>query len=246
MAVQGATATTGTGTGATTATATPPTLGDETTGTTGTLSTVDDATTGTTGTMTTVDDETTGTTGTLTPSDHAAGAISPTARTIDDLNRTVAELYTDVGVIKLRFYPSAAPNHVRNFVQLAQSGFYNGTKFHRIIPGFMIQGGDPNSIAGNPSTWGTGGSAATLRQEFNGISHRRGILSMARSADPDSASSQFFICVADAPFLDNKYTVFGSVIDGMNLVDAIANAPRDHNDRPLAPISIRRIVLRVP
>src|SRR5207247_2203080 len=116
--------------------------------------------------------------------------------------------------------------------------------FHRVIPGLMIMGGDPNTIAGPRSTWGIGGSGRTLASEFSSISHRRGILSMARANDPGSASSQFFICVADSPFLDNLYSVFGEVTSGMNVVDSIANAAHGANDRPTDPVTIRHITVR--
>jgi cyclophilin family peptidyl-prolyl cis-trans isomerase len=156
----------------------------------------------------------------------------------------VAELHTSAGEIDIRFYPDAAPNHVKNFIDLAEKGFYNGTKFHRVIPGFMIQGGDPNTISGNPYTWGTGGSGKNVAAEFNSIHHARGVVSMARSNDPNSASSQFFICVADAGSLDNQYTAFGKVTKGMDVADKIVNAPRGANDRPDNPTSIDKIVIR--
>jgi peptidyl-prolyl cis-trans isomerase B (cyclophilin B) len=157
----------------------------------------------------------------------------------------IAELHTSAGEIDIRFFPEVAPNHVRNFIDLSEKGFYNGTKFHRVIPGFMIQGGDPNTVSGSPATWGTGGSPNRLKQEFNSIHHARGILSMARSTDPDSASSQFFICVADAASLDNQYTVFGQVTKGMDVADKIVSAQRDpRNDRPNDPVTIDKVVVR--
>jgi cyclophilin family peptidyl-prolyl cis-trans isomerase len=156
----------------------------------------------------------------------------------------VAELHTSAGEIDIRFYPDAAPNHVKNFIDLAEKGFYNGTKFHRVIPGFMIQGGDPNTISGNPYTWGTGGSGKNVAAEFNSIHHARGVVSMARSNDPNSASSQFFICVADAGSLDNQYTAFGKVTKGMDVADKIVSAPRGAGDRPNTPTSIDKIVIR--
>ncbi|HEX3110130.1 MAG TPA: peptidylprolyl isomerase, partial [Thermoanaerobaculia bacterium] len=116
--------------------------------------------------------------------------------------------------------------------------------FHRVIPGFMIQGGDPNTISGDPSTWGTGGSGKTINAEFNDIHHARGIVSMARTNDPNGASSQFFICVADASSLDNQYTVFGEVTKGMDVADKIVNAPRGENDRPNNPTTIEKVVIR--
>lgn len=156
----------------------------------------------------------------------------------------VAEIHTSAGEIDVRFYPDKAPNHVKNFIDLAESGFYNGIKFHRVIPGFMIQGGDPNTKTGAPQTWGSGGSPNKIKAEFNDIHHGRGILSAARTNDPNSASSQFFIMVADAPFLDNQYSAFGKVIRGMEVADKIVNAPRGESDRPNSPTSIERIVIR--
>lgn len=156
----------------------------------------------------------------------------------------IAELHTSAGEIDIRFYPDKAPGHVKNFIDLAEKGFYNGTKFHRVIPGFMIQGGDPNTIGGDPSTWGTGGSGKHVNAEFNDIHHKRGIVSMARAQDPNSASSQFFITVADAGFLDRQYSVFGEVIKGMDVADKIVSAPRGPNDRPNSPTSIEKVVVR--
>lgn len=155
-----------------------------------------------------------------------------------------AILHTSAGDISVRFFPDVAPNHVRNFVELANRGFYDGVKFHRIIPGFMIQTGDPNTISGPISSWGTGGSGKTLKGEFNSIPHTRGIVSMARSQNPDSASSQFFIVVKDSSSLDGKYTVFGHVTTGMEIADKIANAPRGQNDRPNDPVTIKSITFR--
>jgi len=157
----------------------------------------------------------------------------------------VAELHTTLGEIDIRFFPDVAPNHVRNFIDLAGRGFYNGTKFHRVIPGFMIQGGDPNTVSGDPNSWGTGGSPNRLKSEFNRVHHKRGIVSMARSNHPDSASSQFFICVADVFQLDNQYTVFGQVTKGMDVVDKIVKAPRNQqNDRPNDPVAIQSVTIR--
>ena len=161
-----------------------------------------------------------------------------------DYANKVAELHTTAGEIDVRFFPDKTPNHVKNFIDLAESGFYNGIKFHRIIPGFMIQGGDPNTKTGSPDTWGTGGSPNKLKAEFNDIKHVRGILSMARTADPNSASSQFFIMVAPAPSLDGQYTAFGKVIRGMEVADKIVNAAHDANDRPTNATTIERVVVR--
>lgn len=145
---------------------------------------------------------------------------------------TTAVIETRLGNIELRFLPDAAPNHVKNFIDLAKKGFYDGTIFHRVIPGFMIQGGDPKSKDHNKSAHGTGGPGHTVKAEFSSELHKRGILSMARSADPDSAGSQFFIVVADAPNLDGQYTVFGEVTKGLDVVDKIVSQPRDRRDNP--------------
>ncbi|PYQ61632.1 MAG: peptidylprolyl isomerase, partial [Acidobacteria bacterium] len=123
-------------------------------------------------------------------------------------------------------------------------GFYNGTKFHRVIPGFMVQGGDPNTKTSDASSWGTGGSGKNVAAEFSTVSHKRGIVSMARAADPNSASSQFFIVVKDSPFLDRQYTVFGQVTKGVDVADKIVSAPRDANDRPNSPTTIEKVVIR--
>ena len=139
---------------------------------------------------------------------------------------------TSFGNIKFNLLSDIAPETVRNFSQLVKSGFYNGTLFHRIIPGFMIQGGDPNTKNPDKSTWGQGGPGYNLKAEFNSRSHLRGIVSMARSSDPDSAGSQFFIVTSDSTFLDRQYTVFGEVVEGMEVADKIVNLPRDGNDCP--------------
>jgi peptidyl-prolyl cis-trans isomerase B (cyclophilin B) len=137
------------------------------------------------------------------------------------------------GEIVLRFYPDVAPNHVKNFVTLAKDKFYDGCTFHRVIPGFMIQGGDPNSKKPDRSLHGMGGPGHQVVAEFNSKPHTRGVVSMARSNDPNSAGSQFFICVADANFLDWKYTAFGEVVSGMEIADKIVNVKRDGRDNPL-------------
>ena len=145
---------------------------------------------------------------------------------------TDAIIKTSFGNIKFNLMSDIAPETVRNFSQLAKSGFYNGTLFHRIIPGFMIQGGDPNTKNPDKSTWGQGGPGYNLKAEFNSRSHLRGIVSMARATDPDSAGSQFFIVTSDSTFLDRQYTVFGEVVEGMEVADKIVNLPRDGNDCP--------------
>jgi len=151
---------------------------------------------------------------------------------MEKLKNTRAVIETKYGKIELKFYPQAAPNHVKNFIKLAKEGFYDGTIFHRVIPGFMIQGGDSNTKGPNKGTYGTGGPGHTVNAEFSNISHKRGILSMARSMDPNSAGSQFFIVVKDSPFLDRQYTVFGEVVKGMEVADKIVNLPRDARDLP--------------
>lgn len=134
-------------------------------------------------------------------------------------------IVTKQGTIKLQLFEKVAPNHVQNIIDLANSHFYDGTYFHRVIPGFMIQGGDPNTKDNDYSNDGMGNGPHQLNAEFNNIHHERGILSMARAQSPNSASSQFFICVADAGFLDHQYTAFGQVTDGMDVVDKIVNLP---------------------
>ena len=155
-----------------------------------------------------------------------------TKEEIKKMADTKAVIETKFGKIELKFFPEVAPNHVNNFIELAKKGFYDGTTFHRVIPGFMIQGGDPNSKNPDKSMHGMGGPGYTVKAEFNDKAHKRGILSMARAASPDSAGSQFFICVADAPFLNKQYTVFGEVVSGMDVVDKIVNQPRDPRDNP--------------
>ena len=145
-------------------------------------------------------------------------------------------------VIKLELDETAAPKTVANFNKLVSEGFYDGLSFHRIIPGFMIQGGDP---VGN----GTGGSKENIVGEFasngvnNPIKHTRGVISMARSMDPNSASSQFFIMHADAPHLDGNYAAFGHVVEGLEVVDEIANTPTDFRDKPTTPVIIKRVYI---
>jgi peptidyl-prolyl cis-trans isomerase B (cyclophilin B) len=164
-----------------------------------------------------------------------AGLAGPAAAD-EDATEPVVTLVTNQGDIVLRFFPDSAPEHVKNFLWHARNT-YTGTLFHRVIPGFMIQGGDPNSKDEDPNNDGMGGYSykgpgTSLPAEFNDRHHTRGILSMARSRDPDSAGSQFFVMHGDAPFLDGKYTVFGETIDGIEVVDAIVNTPRNERDRP--------------
>ncbi|HIS70352.1 MAG TPA: peptidylprolyl isomerase [Candidatus Gallacutalibacter stercoravium] len=144
--------------------------------------------------------------------------------------------------IKVELYPEIAPNTVNNFISLVNKGFYDGVIFHRVIPGFMIQGGDPQGI-------GIGGPGYSIKGEFeanrfhNPLKHTRGVISMARSRHPDSAGSQFFIMVADAPHLDGQYAAFGKVIEGMEEADRIVNAKRDYNDKPLQDEVMRKVTV---
>ncbi len=154
------------------------------------------------------------------------------AKEIKKMSDTKAVVKTKFGDITLKFFPDVAPNHVNNFIELAKKGFYDGTVFHRVIPGFMIQGGDPNSKDHNKARHGLGGPGYSLKAEFSKKPHKRGTLSMARSAHPDSAGSQFFICVADTPHLNGQYSVFGEVVGGMDVVDTIVSRPHDRRDNP--------------
>jgi len=144
----------------------------------------------------------------------------------------IAVIETKFGKIEMEFFADKAPGHVKNFKDLAKTGFYDGTIFHRVIPGFMIQGGDPNTKSDDRATHGMGGPGHSINAEFNDTLHKRGILSMARSQDPNSAGSQFFIVVKKSSFLDGKYTAFGKVLSGMAVADQIVNAPRDKRDNP--------------
>ena len=162
-------------------------------------------------------------------------------------DQKVAIISTKFGDMVVEFFPDVAPKHVENFQILAEEGYYNGTTFHRVIPGFMIQGGDPNSKDLDRMNDGTGGRAGkffgigrendpeswTVPAEFNDTPHQRGTLSMARSQSIDSGSSQFFICHDNASFLDGQYTVFGQLISGIEVVDQIVNSERDPRDNPL-------------
>ena len=150
-----------------------------------------------------------------------------------------AIIKTKFGEMKLVFFPDFAPKHVESFLTLARKGFYDGTIFHRVIPGFMIQGGDPNTKdPSNRQSYGNGGPGYTVPAEFNRIPHERGIVSAARAADPNSAGSQFFIVIDKAPHLDGKYTVFGEVVRGMDVADKIVQQPRDRRDNPLERVEI--------
>ena len=150
-------------------------------------------------------------------------------------------LETNLGNITIEFFYDDAPNHVENFIKLSQLGFYDGTVFHRIIPGFMIQGGDPNTVSGDSSSWGMGGSDERVDAEFNTIKHNRGIVSMARSADPNSGGSQFFIVHKDSNFLDEQYTVFGRIVteESFETLDKIASVETGDGDKPINPEQVK-------
>lgn len=158
------------------------------------------------------------------------------------MQNPIVTFETTAGTIKAELFPETAPNTVRNFISLVQSGFYDGTIFHRVIPGFMIQGGDPQGS-------GMGGPGYSIKGEFdqngfaNPLKHSRGVLSMARAMSPDSAGSQFFIMVADAPHLDGQYAAFGKVTEGMQAADAIVSAPRDYSDRPKEEQRVQRVTV---
>ncbi len=143
-----------------------------------------------------------------------------------------ATISTKFGDIHLEFFDTLAPKHVQNFLDLARKGFYDGTTFHRVIPGFMVQGGCPNTKPGAGGVPGTGGPGYNVDAEFNDTSHVRGVLSMARASDPNSAGCQFFVVVSDSAFLDGQYTAFGRVTQGIEIADQIVSQPKDARDLP--------------
>lgn len=159
----------------------------------------------------------------------------------------IAILDTTQGNITLEFFPKAAPKHVENFIKLSKSGFYDGVVFHRIVKDFVIQAGDPNTKNNETERerWGTGGPNFTINAEFNDIPHKKGILSMARTSDPNSAGSQFFIVTRDSQFLDNQYTVFGKVIEGIDIVEKIESQKTNQNNQPINPedVKIKRVII---
>jgi len=161
---------------------------------------------------------------------------APPVMTIDAKKNYTAQIETTLGKIQVELYPKDAPGHVNSFAFLAKEGFYAGAIFHRVIPGFMIQGGDPTGT-------GMGGPGYQLKAEFNSRKHVRGVLSMARSSDPHSAGSQFFIMHADSPHLDGQYTAFGKVTSGLEVVDKIAGLPKGPNDRPVNPPAIVSVTI---
>ena len=163
-----------------------------------------------------------------------------------DLQKTEVVLVTNYGDMRLSFRPDKAPNHVENFVKLALQGFYDGTKFHRVIRNFMIQGGCPNTKDDSAQeSWGSGGPGYTIDAEFNDLRHLRGTLSMARTSDPNSAGSGFFVVHKDAPHLDNQYTAFGNLVEGVDTLDRIANLPcgGPKRETPIDPVVLQAAVV---
>jgi len=153
-----------------------------------------------------------------------------------------AIISTTEGEMVIEFWADVAPSHVENFKKLAQKGFYDGTAFHRVIKGFMIQGGDPlTKDDAKQSQWGTGGPGYQIKAEFNDKAHVRGVLSMARSNDPNSAGSQFFICHGDPRFLDKQYTAFGKLIKGDDVLEKIATTPTHPGDRPIKKMGLTSV-----
>ena len=183
-----------------------------------------------------------------------AGQEIPKHRSHEDIARSVLQNLPEtgevdtattapVGKIVLEFFPKDAPGHVENFKMLARIGFYNGVTFHRMIPGFMIQGGDPKTRDDDRSNDGAGGPGYAIPAEFNNRKHLRGTLSMARTSDPNSAGSQFFICVAPTQHLNGTYTIFGQVIAGIDVVDKIVSVPRDKRDNPLKKVIMKSVTI---
>lgn len=180
-----------------------------------------------------------------TPAPQKETMETPTAKKdAAAAKKDVAVIKTAQGVIVFEFLPDVAPKMVENFKDLARSGFYNGTTFHRVIPGFMIQGGDPLSKDSDPNNDGTGSGPRKMPAEFTTkYSHKRGMVSTARSSDPNSGSCQFFIMHQDKTHLDNQYTIFGRVLEGMDVVDTIATVPKGRNDRPLQNVVMEKVTI---
>ncbi len=165
-------------------------------------------------------------------------SIKKTAEKVEQKNKeTIAVVETSMGAFKFKFFEDKAPDTCKNFIDLTNKGFYNGLIFHRIIPNFMIQGGCPDGT-------GTGGPGYKIKAEFNDVKHVPGIVSMARSRHPDSAGSQFFVCVANTPFLDGKYTAFGKVIEGYDVVEKISKVKTGTNDKPIKDVIIKKITIK--
>jgi peptidyl-prolyl cis-trans isomerase B (cyclophilin B) len=159
-----------------------------------------------------------------------------------------AVIKTPYGEMTVAFWPDVAPKTVENFKKLARAGFYDGTAFHRIIKGFMIQGGCPNTREGQKGIPGTGGPGYSIKAEFNEKPHVKGVLSMARSSSPDSAGSQFFICHGDARFLDRQYTAFGQLVSGVDVLEQIANVPTAGSERstPVERVALESVTIVSP
>jgi peptidyl-prolyl cis-trans isomerase B (cyclophilin B) len=163
------------------------------------------------------------------------------------MDTEVAVIKTSHGEITIEFWPEVAPKTVENFKKLAKSGFYDGTCFHRIVKGFMVQGGDPlTKNAGAENRWGTGDPGYKIKAEFSDKPHVRGVISMARSQDPDSAASQFFICLGDARFLDKQYTAFGKLIQGDDVLGKLGDTPTKHGgggekSRPIERVEVESV-----
>lgn len=153
----------------------------------------------------------------------------------------IGVIETNLGTIKIQFRPDKAPGHVENFCKLAESGYYDGTIFHRVIKGFMIQGGDPNGTGTGGHSWK--GPGSKLKAEFNDIQHVPGTLSMARTNDPDSAGAQFFLCLGRQSFLDGKYTAFGQAIEGNDVIEKIGAQKTDGRDRPIQTVTMQKVTI---
>lgn len=179
------------------------------------------------------------------PDLNSTGGGSSKVSETESYENIKAVIETRFGDIELKFYPEVAPGHVKNFVDLARKGFYDGTIFHRVIPGFMIQGGDPNTKGDKVYTYGQGGPGYSIPAEFSELKHTRGILSMARSQDPDSAGSQFFVMVKDYPSLDGLYSVFGEVTSGIEVADRIVSVGRDGRDMPYDRVEMKVRIIEV-
>jgi len=167
-----------------------------------------------------------------------------TAIPLDQLRELVVDLHTTKGNVEIEVLPDVAPNHARHFVELAAAGLYDGTRFHRVIPGFIVMGGDPNTKSDDRALWGLGGAVGTMRPEFNATPYERGVVAMGHAANPNTGSSQFFICLARQPVLDRQYTAFGRVRGGMDVIDQIAAGARNSRDEPYVPVAIEKAAVR--
>ena len=178
------------------------------------------------------------------------GAALGAVRAAEPAPAEIAVIKTNRGAMTFEFWPDVAPGTVANFLKLAREGFYNGTAFHRIIPGFMIQGGDPlTKDPAQEARWGTGDPGYKIKAEFNDRKHERGVLSMARSSDPDSAGSQFFIMLGSTPQLDGKYTAFGRLVEGDDVLTKISETPivasgRGEVSKPTERVEIESITIK--